>query len=98
MATSILIFIFLRSLALFVGIILFKRVTRLTLKQVVSLTFALTPMAGLAMNMSYVLGDFNPDINREIATIIASVVTVLQILGPIATQAAFIWNKENAPR
>jgi hypothetical protein len=51
-------------------------------------------MAGLAISMSNVLEDFNPDINRQISTIIAAVVAILEILGPIGTQFALIKSKE----
>jgi len=96
-ATAVVIFILVRTLAKSLGIWLFGNTSRLTKKQMVSISLALTPMAGLAISMSNVLDDFNPDLNRQIATIIAAVVAILEILGPIATQFAFIWTKEATP-
>ncbi|HTM63373.1 MAG TPA: cation:proton antiporter [Gammaproteobacteria bacterium] len=90
----VLAFIVLRSAAKTIGISLFSSVSRLTRQQVLAISLALTPMAGLAISMSNVLEDFNPDINRQISTIIAAVVAILEILGPIGTQFALIKSKE----
>ena len=89
-AIAVLIFIVVRSLAKTIGISLFAKASRLTKKQMVAVSLALTPMAGLAISMSNVLNDFNPDLNRQIATMMASIVAILEIIGPIATQFAFI--------
>ncbi|HLB41824.1 MAG TPA: cation:proton antiporter [Gammaproteobacteria bacterium] len=96
-ALAVVIFILVRGLAKTLGIWLFSSASRLTKKQILAVSLALTPMAGLAISMSNVLDDFNPDLNRQIATIIASVVAILEILGPIATQFAFIWTRETTP-
>lgn len=96
-AMAVIIFILVRGVAKTLGIWLFSSASRLTKKQILSVSLALTPMAGLAISMSNVLEDFNPDLNRQIATIIASVVAILEILGPIATQFAFIWTREAIP-
>lgn len=92
---AVIIFILVRGLAKTLGIWLFAKMSRITRKQLFSISLALTPMAGLAISMSNVLDDFSPEVNRQIAPIIASVVAILEIFGPIATQAAFIWNKES---
>jgi Kef-type K+ transport system membrane component KefB len=94
---AVLVFILVRGLAKTIGIGLFSKMSRITRKQLLSISLALTPMAGLAISMSNVLDDFSPDLNRQIAPIIASVVAILEIFGPIATQAAFIWSKESTP-
>lgn len=94
---AVLLFVFIRAISKPLGVWLFSGTSRLTTKQALSLGLALTPMAGLAISMSNVLEDFNPDVNRQIATIIASVVAIYEILGPIATQIAFIWTKEATP-
>jgi Kef-type K+ transport system membrane component KefB len=94
---AVIIFILLRSLAISTGIFMFSRLSRLSYKQAFYIGLALTPMAGLTISMSNVLDDFNPDIYRQISTIIAAAVAILQILGPIATQLAFIWSKESEP-
>lgn len=94
---AVIFFILVRASSKLLGIWLFAKMSRLTTKQVLSISLALTPMAGLAISMSNVLEDFNPDVNSQIAVIIASVVAVLEILGPIATQIAFISTKEATP-
>lgn len=96
-AIAVIILIILRSIAIFTGVLTFSRLSRLTYKQAFYIGLALTPMAGLTISMSNVLDDFNPDIYRQISAIIAATVAILQILGPIATQLAFIWSKESEP-
>lgn len=93
-AATIILLILLRASAKTIGLWLFSGRSKLTTKQILAISLALTPMAGLAISMSNVLEDFNPDINRQISTIIAAVVAILEILGPIATQAAFIKTNE----
>lgn len=93
---GVIAFILVRGLAKYVGIMLFAKKSQITKQQIIAISLALTPMAGLAISMSYVLNDFNPDINRKISAIIAAVVAILEIFGPIATQLAFIWTKETS--
>jgi hypothetical protein len=83
-------FIFIRSFAKTIGIFLFAKKSRITREQAFSLSLALTPMAGLAMGMATTLTDFNENLGRELSVIIASVVAILHILGPVATQYAFL--------
>lgn len=93
-AIAVITFILVRTIAKSLGIWLFSGKSRLTTRQVLAISLALTPMAGLAISMSNVLEDFNPDLNRQISAIIAAAVAILEILGPIATQVAFIKSKE----
>lgn len=51
-------------------------------------------MAGVAIGMSNILIDFNPDFGHRLLLIITGVVAVLHIFGPIATQLAFIKSDE----
>lgn len=95
---AVALFILIRLFAKTAGIWLFSSRSKLTWQQVFTISLALTPMAGLAMSMSNVLEDFNPDINRQISAIIAAVVAILELLGPIATQFAFIFSKEAASK
>lgn len=93
-AIAVITFILVRALAKTLGILLFSNKSRLTKQQVFAISLALTPMAGLAISMSNILEDFNPDFNHQISTMIAAVVAVLEILGPVATQFAFIKSRE----
>lgn len=87
-------FLLLRTLAKSLGIWLFARSSQLTAEQAWALCFSLTPMAGLAVGMSNVILDFNPNLGMELMTIIATAIAVLNILGPIAVQLAFIKSQE----
>lgn len=89
-------FILGRSIAKICGIWLFAKVSRLTARQTWALGFALTPMAALAIGMSDTLLDFNPDLGYQLMIIITAVVAVLNIIGPIATQLAFIKTHETS--
>lgn len=91
---AVVTFILVRTMAKTLGVALFSGKSRLTWRQVLAISLALAPMAGLAISMSKVLEDFNPNVNRQISAIIAAVVAVLELFGPIATQVAFIKSKE----
>ncbi|MBX3709713.1 MAG: cation:proton antiporter [Gammaproteobacteria bacterium] len=83
-----------RTIAKSCGIWLFASTSRLTHQQSWALSMALTPMAGLAIGMSNIILDFNPNFGYQLMTIITTVVAVLNIIGPIATQVAFIKSNE----
>lgn len=87
---GILMFIIVRIIAKASGVWLFAKYCRLTTKQTFAISLALTPMAGVAISMSSVLSEFNPSISTQLTLIISSVVAILTLLGPIATQIAFI--------
>lgn len=94
-STSIvLIFITLRILAKIYGIKIFGQASRLTKQQTFALGLSLAPMAELAVGMSNRLVYFNPNFSYQLITIITAVVAILYILGPIATQFAFIKSGE----
>lgn len=90
----VLAFLIARSFAKSVGVWLFSKKSRLTRKQAIAIGFALTPMAGVAVGMSDILADFNPDLGRQLAIMITSALAILNFLGPIATQLAFIETNE----
>ena len=93
-AGAVLLFILVRGLAKFAGVWLFSGVSNLSRRQVLTVSLALSPMAGLAIGMSNMLVDFNPDFGHPLLLIITGVVAVLHIVGPIATQLAFIKSGE----
>jgi Kef-type K+ transport system membrane component KefB len=92
----ILFFILVRGAAKTISIFLFSHLSNLTQKQSLAISFALSPMAGVAIGMSNILADFNPDFGHRLLLIITGVLTVLNILGPIATQIAFVKTGETA--
>ena len=87
-------FLFIRTAAKFSGIWLFAKSSLLTSKQAWALCFSLTPMAGLAVGMSNIILDFNPDLSHKLMTIVITPVAILNILGPIAVQLAFMKTDE----
>ncbi|MBI2792961.1 MAG: cation:proton antiporter [Gammaproteobacteria bacterium] len=93
---AVIVFLFVRSLAKSLGIWLFAKRSRLTTKQTVAISLALTPMAGVTFGMLSTLTDFNQDLGKQLTMIVVSVVAILHILGPIATQYAFIKSDETS--
>ncbi|SRR5579883_1855568 len=83
-----------RMLAKISGIWLFAKYSRLTNQQAWALGSALTPMAGLAIGMSNIIFDLAPNLGYQLMTIITTIVAILTIIGPIATQLAFIKSEE----
>jgi hypothetical protein len=69
---------------------LFSRASNLSKQQVYAISLALSPMAGVAIGMSNILVDFNPDFGHRLLLIVTGIVAIFNIFGPIATQLAFI--------
>jgi Kef-type K+ transport system membrane component KefB len=86
----VLAFLSIRMIAKVVSISLFSKMSQLTWKQTTAMSFALIPMAGVAVSMSNTLADFNPDLGAELRLLVITAVTVLNIIGPFVTQFAFI--------
>jgi Kef-type K+ transport system membrane component KefB len=83
-----------RSVAKSLGIWMFAKSSRITSQQAWALCLALTPMAGLAVGMSNIILDFNPTLGYQLMTIITTVIAILNIIGPVATQLAFVKSGE----
>lgn len=90
----VLAFITVRIVAKSLGVWLFAKSSKITSQQAWALCFALTPMAGLAVGMSNIIADFNPSFGYQLMTIVTTVIAVLNIVGPIATQLAFVLSGE----
>lgn len=93
---AVFAFLLARAFAKACGIWLFAKTSRLTRKQTFALSLALTPMATLAIGMSDILVNVNPDLAFELMIIITAIVAIFNIIGPIATQFAFIITGEAA--
>lgn len=93
---AVLAFLFARAFAKVCGIWLFASASRLTKRQTIALSLSLTPMATLAIGMSDILINVNPELAFELLIIITAIVAVFNIIGPIATQFAFIMTGEAA--
>lgn len=72
------------------GIWLFARASRLTRQQAQALCLTLLPMAEIAAGMTNKITGLNPEIGDVLIVIVTSAVAILDIIGPIATQFAFI--------
>lgn len=95
LATAVVLsFLAARTLSKSIGIWLFSRSSRLTRQQTLALCLTLTPMAGEAIGMSNIILDFNPNLGFHLLTISATVIAILNILGPILTQFAFVKSGE----
>lgn len=87
---AVAVFLVVRFLAKSIGIWLFAKKSRMTAKQCFAISFTLMPMAALAIGMSETLLNFSPNHAQQLMIIITAAVAILNILGPITTQFAFI--------
>ncbi|MGV8964235.1 MAG: cation:proton antiporter [Candidatus Saccharimonadaceae bacterium] len=85
-----LIFLTLRIVGKTIGVWLFANSSRLTTPQTKALTLTLLPMGGVSVGMSNRLMDYNPDSAADLLPIIALSIAILNVVGPIITQYAFI--------
>lgn len=90
----VLAFICARMFAKFLGVYLFAKKSHLTTSQSLAIGLALTPMGAVAIGMYSILETSNPEFTHQLSLIITAVLTVFNLLGPIATQFAFIKSKE----
>lgn len=88
--SAILLFILVRNVAKTLGICLFAKISNLTVSQRFAISLALTPMAEISIGMSTILIDYSPTIGSQLLMVVASVVTLLYVIGPIVTQFSFI--------
>lgn len=91
----VLAFIFIRMGAKLIGIWLFSKSSQVTQRQGVAISFALLPMAGVAIGMSNILIDFNPDLGNTLMLTVTASVAILNLIGPITTQLAFMMAGES---
>ncbi|MBS0359272.1 MAG: cation:proton antiporter [Proteobacteria bacterium] len=89
--------IFIRLIAKITGLFFVGKYSRLTKKQSLAISFALTPMAGVAIGMTTMLTDFNPNFGTQLNQIISFVIALLTIIGPVVTQLAFLKTGEAYP-
>lgn len=83
-------FIAVRFGAKFAGVCLFAKAGRLTRQQTWSTGLALMPMAGVALGMSFMLTNLNPELGSLLATIVSTALALLNLMGPILVQWAFL--------
>ncbi len=83
---AVLAFILIRFAAKTAGVFLFAKSSRLTGAQALSISLSLTSMAGVAIGMSFMLINLNPELGSQLVIIISAAVAVLNLISPIATQ------------
>lgn len=91
----VIAFIVARMGAKFLGVWLFTQKSRLSYQQSLAIGLALTPMGAVAIGMYSALEIHSPEFSHQLTIIITAVLTVLNLLGPIATQFALIKSNEN---
>lgn len=89
-ALATIIFLTIRIVGKALGVWLFADESRLTTPQKMALTLALLPMGGVSVGMSNRLMDFNPGFAADLLPIIAFSIAILNVVGPLITQYAFI--------
>lgn len=87
MVIGLILFRFIAKLA---GVLMFSKVSHLTIKQAVAVALTLSPLAGVAIGMSNIIIDFNPVLGGQLIIIISVAVAILTIVSPIITQLTFI--------
>lgn len=89
-SAAVIAFILVRMLAKFIGVYLFAKKSRISTEQSANISLALMPMGGAAIGMYSILEMASPEFTHQLAIILTAVLTVLNLLGPIAAQFAFI--------
>lgn len=87
-AAAVAAFIVVRFLAKALALLIFGRPSGLQSRSAGLLAIALLPMSGLAVVMVQDTAALYPVFGRELAVVVLSAVTVLELLGPVATQFA----------
>ncbi len=88
--TAVLAFVICRFIGKLAGVLLFAKASRLTLRQAYATSLALMPMAGVALGMSFMLINLNPGLGNLLVAIISGALVIMNIIGPIFTQWAFL--------
>ncbi len=94
-----LVFVIVRFVAKALPIFAFGLFSKLSLRQRAALSLSLTPLAGLAAGMTFMLGDLsgngNPAALSSLAgTVLLASVTLMQLAGPVAARFAFTYANE----
>jgi Kef-type K+ transport system membrane component KefB len=91
-----LLFIAVRTIAKAIPIFAFGLPSKVSARQSAALSLTMTPFAGLAAGMAFMLGDV-PALAPEAAAVLIAAVTLMQFAGPIAARVAFTLAREAEP-
>lgn len=83
-----------RFISKYIALRCFAKMSDLSKQQTTSIALALYPVGGAALGMAQVIGENNPELNALVVPIVGSLVAIMHLLGPIATQYAFVKAKE----
>lgn len=86
-----------RFLGKSIGLFVFAPASGLRPVQAAQLALAMTPMAALAIGLTWSIADLSPELGAQLVAVVVAAVTLLHLLGPIATQAALKWAREDTP-
>ncbi|MBI2379428.1 MAG: cation:proton antiporter [Gammaproteobacteria bacterium] len=84
----VLLVIAVRQLGKTAGVLLWRKPGQLTARQAGLIALAITPIGGVALGMSRTITDFNAGLGGQLSLVAMAVLTVLDLLGPIATHHA----------
>lgn len=76
------------------GVLLFGSFGGISLRQSLGLGIALLPMSGIALSLTEDIRSLYPEFGTHVASIILSMVAILEIIGPIGVQWALNANNE----
>lgn len=93
-AIAVMAILVARFIGKYIALAAFSKISNLSSSQSFSTSLALFPMGGVAIGMASIISNNNLALAMDVLPVITCVVAVLNILGPIATQYAFIRTKE----
>ncbi len=93
---AVLAFVVCRFIGKFSGVFLYAKSSRLTQRQASATALALMPMAGVALGMSFTLINLNPGLGNLLVAIVSGALAIMNIIGPVITQWAFLIVGESA--
>ncbi len=92
-----LAFVAVRFAAKALAVFAFGKFSGLSVRQCAALSLTLTPLAGLAAGMTFLLNDYAPQLSPLAAAIVLASVTFMQFVGPVAARFAFTLSREADP-
>jgi Kef-type K+ transport system membrane component KefB len=96
-ALMALAFVLVRFGAKSAAVFALGKFSSLSVRQCGALSLTLTPLAGLAAGMTFMLGEFVPQLSSLAGAVLIAAVTLMQFLGPVATRFAFTLAREADP-
>jgi Kef-type K+ transport system membrane component KefB len=96
-----LVFVIVRFAAKALPIFAFGTLSKLSWRQSTALSLSLTPIAGLAAGMTFMIGDLfaanGAALSSLAGTVLLASVTLMQLVGPVAARFAFTYANEVDP-